>query len=73
MLSDRFDLIFLDPPYAMDAGKKALIKIADKELLRENGIAVYERDRVFEGEIVGLEKYDERKYGKAYLSFFRRG
>ena len=24
-------------------------------------------------EIEGLEKYDERKYGKAYLTFFKRG
>ena len=30
-------------------------------------------ERRVEGEIEGLEKYDERKYGKAYLGFFRRG
>ena len=40
--------------------------------LSEKGIAVYERDRPFEGEIAGLEKYDERKYGRTVLSFFRR-
>jgi hypothetical protein len=34
-------------------------------------VAVYERDRPFEGEIDGLEKYDERKYGKTYLTFFK--
>jgi hypothetical protein len=33
---------------------------------------MYERDRPFEGNIQGLEKYDERKYGKAYLTFFRK-
>ena len=69
----QFDLIFIDPPYRMDYGEKALKKIAEQELLSENGIAMYERDVPFEGEIEGLEKYDERKYGKAYLSFFRRG
>ena len=67
-----FDLIFLDPPYRFDYGQKALEKITKKGLLSENGIAMYECDRPFEGEIEGLEKYDERKYGKAYLSFFRR-
>ena len=41
-------------------------------MLSEKGIAVYERDRPFEGEIAGLEKYDERKYGRTVLSFFRR-
>ena len=69
----QFDLIFIDPPYRFDYGEKALQKIAEKGLLSENGIAIYERDRAFEGEIEGLEKYDERKYGKAYLTFFKRG
>lgn len=69
----QFDLIFLDPPYRFDYGEKALKKIVDKDLLSPNGIVMYERDRVFEGEIEGLEKYDERKYGKAYLTFFKRG
>lgn len=69
----QFDLIFLDPPYRFDYGEVALKKIAQKGLLSENGIAVYERDRVFEGVIDGLEKCDERKYGKTYFTFFRRG
>lgn len=68
----QFDLIFIDPPYRFDYGVKALEKIAEKGLLSEKGVAVYERDRAFEGEIEGLEKYDERKYGKTYITFFRR-
>ena len=73
MQKEPFDLIFLDPPYRFDYGKKALEKIAQKGLLSKDGIAMYECDRPFEGEIKGLEKYDERKYGKAYLTFFKRG
>ena len=73
MARGQFDLIFIDPPYRFDYGEKALKKIAQKGLLSENGIAVYERDIPFDGEIEGLEKYDERKYGKAYLTFFKRG
>ena len=69
----KFDLIFIDPPYRFDYGKKALDIIAQRDLLSENGIVVHERDVSFEGEIAGLEKYDERKYGKAYLTFFRKG
>ena len=67
-----FDLIFIDPPYRFDYGQKALECIAKKDLLTENGIAVYERDRSFDGEIQGLVKYDERKYGKTYITFFKR-
>ena len=71
-LQGQFDLIFLDPPYRFDYGEKALEKIAKKNLLSKTGIAIYERDRAFDGEIEGLEKFDERKYGKAYLTFFRK-
>lgn len=70
---EDFDLIFIDPPYASDAGVEALKIISRGGKLKEGGIAVYERDRAFEGEIAGLEMFDERKYGKTYLSFFRIG
>ena len=71
-LRGQFDIVFIDPPYRFDFGVKALEKIAQRGILSENGIAVYERDRPFEGEVAGLEKYDERKYGKTYITFFRR-
>ena len=71
VVKEQFDLIFIDPPYAQEFGEIALKKIADNKLLSEKGIAIYERDRAFVGEIAGLEKYDERKYGKTYLTFFR--
>lgn len=71
-LEGEFDLIFLDPPYRADYGLPALERIAKKGLLSEKGVAVYERDRPFGGTVGGLEAYDERKYGKTYLTFFRR-
>lgn len=69
-LSGEYDLIFIDPPYASDAGAKAL-EICARHL-SDNGVAVYERDRSFAGQIDGLELFDERKYGRTYLSFFKR-
>lgn len=68
----KFDLIFLDPPYAEEFGAEALGLIAERGLLTDDGIAVYERDRPFGGNIDGLLLYDGRKYGRAYLSFFKR-
>lgn len=65
-----FDIIFIDPPYRSDAGLDALKIIADGNNLTAGGVAVYERDKSFSGEIDGLEMFDERKYGKTYLSFF---
>lgn len=70
---EPFDLIFLDPPYRLEYGLLALSKIAARGLLSDGGAAVYERDRPFAGEVPpGLEKYDERKYGKTWLTFFRK-
>lgn len=66
-----YDLIFIDPPYKLEAGVEALKIIGAKNLLKEGGVAVLERDRPFDGEIVGLRMYDERKYGITYLSFFK--
>ncbi len=70
---EPFDIIFIDPPYLKDYGEGALKEIAARGLLSQKGIAVYERDKPFDGEIEGLEKFDQRKYGKAYLTFFRKG
>lgn len=70
-LSGKFDIVFIDPPYRLDIGGEALKIIAKRSLLSENGIAIYERDRPYSGDITGLTLYDERKYGKTYLSFFR--
>ena len=67
-----FDIIFLDPPYAMDIAKNAWESIVKRGLLNDGGIIVYERDVPFNNEVDGLEKYDERRYGKAYLTFFRK-
>ncbi len=66
----RYDIIFIDPPYADSSGICALELISSLSLLTPDGIAVYERDRAFEGEVEGLEKYDERRYGKTWLTFF---
>ena len=64
-------MIFIDPPYALDVGVRAVQKIARKGLLAEGGVLVFERDVPFEGEVDGLEKYDQRKYGRTILTFFR--
>lgn len=69
-LSGKFDIIFIDPPYAQDSGIRSLELVAKAGLLAEGGVAVYERDRAFEGEVHGLQKTDERRYGKTYLTFF---
>lgn len=71
-LKEPFDLIFLDPPYRCEYALPALEKIRSGGLLADDGIVVYERDRSFAEEPLGFAVYDERKYGKAYLTFLKQ-
>jgi 16S rRNA (guanine(966)-N(2))-methyltransferase RsmD/pantetheine-phosphate adenylyltransferase len=68
--TDKFDFIFIDPPYNSGLGVRALEIIAKRGLLTEDGVAVYEDDATI-GKVKGLFKYDERKYGRANLAFFK--
>ena len=71
--ADKYDLIFIDPPYRLEIGVEALKLIGAGNILNNGGLVVFERDRSFEGEVAGLAKTDERKYGKTYLTFFEKG
>ena len=68
-LKQKFDLAFIDPPYADDCGIRAIEELASRKLVYSGGMIVYERDRAFTGTIAGLDVTDERKYGKTYLTF----
>ena len=67
----KFDIIFIDPPYKTDLGKRALSLIAERKILTEDGIAIFEDEDGFDDTVRGLFRYDERKYGRAKLSFFK--
>lgn len=70
-LKQKFDLAFIDPPYADDCGIRAIEELDSRKLVYSGGMIVYERDRAFTGTIAGLDVTDERKYGKTYLTFFQ--
>ena len=72
VLKGEFDIILIDPPYKFEQGKTLLEKIEKRGLLSGDGVIVYEWDKPLEVEIDGLERYDERKYGKAQFTFFRK-
>ena len=68
---EKFDIIFLDPPYKNDDGELALKIIAERDILSKEGVAVLEKDR--EGvEICGLDKQKIKKYGKAFFTFYKK-
>lgn len=73
----KFDIIFLDPPYATNFVEKAAEYIAQYDLLKENGTIVIETDRKEDvktdiNQLELFDIYDERKYGRANLIFVKR-
>ena len=66
-----YDIIYIDPPYKMDIYDK-LLKLS-VNALNDVGIVIFESEQPFDGQVDGLIKYDERKYGRARLTFYKKG
>ena len=75
--NDKYDLIFLDPPYETNFISKSAELIIEKKLLNDDGIIIAETDHeervIKELENIEIEIYDIRKYGRAKLIFMRKG
>ncbi|WP_027090930.1 16S rRNA (guanine(966)-N(2))-methyltransferase RsmD [Cohnella thermotolerans] len=72
---ERFDLLFLDPPYAMKDCDELLAEIASRGLVEAGAVAVVEHaaDREY-GERIG--EYTRKRhatYGETALSIYRYG
>lgn len=73
-VNESFDIIFLDPPYNKGFIQPVLSVISKRGLLSEGGIAVLESDFSDDhGEIDGLEILKQRKYGRTYITVYKRG
>lgn len=75
-LDQKFDIIFIDPPYAENIAVNAIEHITRLDLLAKDGIIVLETDED-ERELESLKKinvnvYDLRKYGRVKLIFLNR-
>jgi len=69
---NRFDLVFLDPPYGKDMGILAINKL--DRIVKDTGIVILETDYTDDvpDDIGNFTKYDSRKYGRVVISFFRK-
>lgn len=68
-----FQLIFVDPPYALRAGATALTKLESQKVADDNAVAVVEHAAQEElGARVGSwARIDERRFGDTRISIFR--
>lgn len=72
---EKFDLIFLDPPYAEKFLENALEIISEIDILRVGGIIICEKtmEKVLEREVKGLQLHREYRYGKSSLVLYKKG
>ena len=70
----KFSVIFLDPPYNKGFIGPVIEAICKKDLLAEDGIIMLESDFSDEhSDFSGLEILKQRKYGRTYVTVYKRG
>jgi 16S rRNA (guanine(966)-N(2))-methyltransferase RsmD len=70
---EKFDIIFLDPPYNKNLIEPVLAGITENDILSEDGIIVLESDNTdFHGDFDGLSVYRQRKYGRTYITVYKK-
>jgi len=72
--NERFDIIFLDPPYAEVYLENALKRITEIDILQSDGIIVTERPfgKELPWEFDGYTRSKDYKYGKTLLTICRK-
>lgn len=68
-----FDVIFLDPPYNKGLIEPVLKAIVDNDVLSDDGIIMLESDNTdFHGECRGLTVYRQRRYGRTFITIYKK-
>ena len=71
---ERFDIVFLDPPYAEVFLENALKKLTEIDILQSGGIIVAERPvgKPLDLEFLGFSRSKDYKYGNTLLTLYRK-
>lgn len=71
---ERFDVIFLDPPYAEVFLENALRKISEIDILSSSGIIICERpaEKTKPQPVSGFSEGKDYRYGKTFLTLYRK-
>lgn len=70
----RFDLIFLDPPYAESFLENALKRISAIDIVKDGGIIICERpvEKELSQELSGFTRSKDYRYGKTVITLYRK-
>ena len=69
---NSFDVVLLDPPYAMDICNDIVNFLIDRKIISDDGIIVVEPDKEFQIDESLFSKVKRFKYGFIHLTILRR-
>lgn len=72
---NKFDIVFLDPPYYKGLAKKILIKLSHYDILAHNNIIVaehYKKDLIPDNINKIILLFKQKKFGDTVLSFYKK-
>ena len=69
---NKFDIVFIDPPYAAKLAGDAVRRVCEAGLLSESAVIIAEsdEDKNYENETVSL--YRSYRYGKTFISVYKK-
>lgn len=69
--SQKYDIIYIDPPYNKGLDKLAIEKIFEKNLLNENGFIILEKSTKDKTTIENIKILKEKKYKTTTIQFIK--
>ena len=67
----KFDLVFLDPPYATTYGEQAMQSILKHKIIKNDGILIFEHSKGKTFDYSGYDLVDKKSYGIKEVSYFK--
>lgn len=74
--SEKYDIVFLDPPYALKMYKPALVALLNSSMLKPSTLIICEsgEEEIFDGDkelAAHFEVEKQSRYSKTYITIFR--
>lgn len=70
--NEKFDIVFIDPPYKLEIYEKVIKLLNEKDLLNENAIVVLETEKPLEINELDYKKVKMYNYGLANVYILRK-
>lgn len=68
-IQEKFDVVYIDPPYFSGIYENSLIKIKEESILKENGIVILEHITDVNWETLGYKLIKQKKYSDKLITF----